>query len=186
MRRVLLLAGVASLSWAAWAVVSGAAALLYFAAAATALLGLLLPPVLWRRRGEAPAPPERQEPEVPLETAERRHGWRDRRVRKRQLIRELEARVLRDEEEKRVLREQNALVREENEKLQARLSAESEALGNANELLAEERAARQEMVVRLDRSLERHRQERARVESQLRLAASPGLVAAVAEPPTSW
>src|SRR5215213_1707152 len=51
MRRVVVLAAVASLGVVAWAIIGGAAGVIYAAAAAIALVGLLLPPALKRQRG---------------------------------------------------------------------------------------------------------------------------------------
>ncbi len=189
MRRVLLLAGVASMSWLAWAFVSGTAALLYFSAALTALLGLLLPPALKRRRGrpaaeDTAAKHEEAPVSAPAEAPADAHPLP--RFRKGRAIRELEARLSLREDENQVLRAENRTVQRETRSLKDSLSAEREALRSAEQLLAHERAVRREMVTRLDRSLEQHRRERARMEGALGLMASKGGSGALADPPSMF
>ena len=189
MRRVFLLAGVASLSWLAWAFVSGTAALLYFSAAVTALLGLLLPPALKRRRSRPAADGTAEEHEqspvsAPAKVPADAHPLP--RFRKGRAIRELEARLSLQADENHVLRAENRNVRNETRSLKEGLSAERKALRSAEEFIARERAVRQEMLIRLDRSLEQHRRERAKMEAALGSVAPNGGSAALGDPPSMF
>ena len=161
MRRVVVLAAVAFLGVVAWAIVGGTAGSLYAAAAAIALIGLLLPPALKRRRSEIKARvvsyPAANEP-----LSSHASGHSVARplpgVRRLAFVRELEARLAAQEDENRVLSE--------------RLERNVEALRRANELLAEDRSARDQALIRVEHSLARHRRERALLERQLETMAA--------------
>jgi chromosome segregation ATPase len=208
---------VASVSWAAWATVSGAAALLYAAAAVTALLGLLLPPALKRRRRDAGArvdPSELADDSAVAGKSDRGGARPLPGIRRTRFVRELEVRLAEEDEGNRILREQHRALREDHRALEERLRTELEAqralredhraleerlrteleaqralredhraleerlrteleaLRTANELLARERSVRHEALIRLDRSLDTHSRERARLEAELQAAAA--------------
>jgi hypothetical protein len=175
MRRVVVLAVLASLGVIAWTFVGGTARVLYAAAAAIALVGLLLPPALKRRRGGAdvvvdPSPSAGG----PVPTAAH-GGWLARPlpgVRRLGFVRELEARLAEQEAENRALHEQ--------------LERQLEALRHANELLAQDRSMRDRALIRVEHSLRRHSRERALLERQLEVietivtrASPPALARAV-------
>ena len=186
----------ASVSWAAWATVSGAAALLYAAAAVTALLGLLLPPALKRRRRDAGArvdPSELADDSAVAGKSDRGGARPLPGIRRTRFVRELEVRLAEEDEGNRILREQHRALREDHRALEERLRTELEAqralredhrvleerlrteleaLRTANELLARERSVRHEALIRLDRSLDSHSRERARLEAELQAAAA--------------
>src|SRR5215213_4537622 len=144
-RRIVVLAAVASLGVVAWAIVGGAASILYAAAAAIALVGLLLPPALKRQRGNDLAL-ER----VPVHPATGGLAWALPRLRSRSLVRALEARLAEEQEENRALHEQ--------------LTRELEALRRANEVIARQGSVRDQALLRVEHSLRRHSRERARLE----------------------
>jgi hypothetical protein len=156
MRRVAILAAVAGLSWIAWVIVGGAAGLLYAAAAATALLGLLLPQALKRRRSTGYGGPGAVDLPDDAIAATGRDGIGSRAlpgIRRTRFVKELEARLIEQEEENRILRE--------------RLREKNQALRGANDLLARHRAERDDAVARLGDSLGRHSRERAVLEVEL-------------------
>ncbi len=150
MRRVVVLAAVASLGVVAWAIVGGAVGALYAAAAAIALVGLLLPPALKLQRGTNDVD-NLASLRVSARAAISSLTRALRGLRRRGLIRELEARL--------------ALQQEENRALREHLKRELEALRRANELIARDRAVRDHALVRVEHSLRRHSRERARLES---------------------
>jgi hypothetical protein len=155
-RRVVVLAALASLGVVAWAIVGGVAGLLYAAAAAIALAGLLLPPALKRRRGKID---DRDHPRASADEPVPSHGSSSgfaRRlpgVRRLAFVGELEARLAEQQGENSALRE--------------RLETELGALRRADELLVRERIAHDETLVRAERSLELHCRERTLLENQL-------------------
>jgi len=155
--------------------VSGAAALLYAAAAVTALLGLLLPPALKRRRRDAGArvdPSELADDSAVAGKSDRGGARPLPGIRRTRFVRELEVRLAEEDEGNRILREQHRALREDHRALEERLRTELEALRTANELLARERSVRHEALIRLDRSLDTHSRERARLEAELQAAAA--------------
>ena len=154
MRRVLVLAAVALLSWAAWTIVGGVAGVLYGVASGTALLGLLLL-ALRRQRSTKEAHVERDESvEIPAVTA----GSTPRPsrplpgIRRSRFVRELE--------------EENRLLRE---KLARRL----EMLRAESELRARDRVLHEEALTRLERNLRHHSHERALLETELQTILTP-------------
>src|SRR5215213_6908820 len=149
-RRIVVLAAVASLGVVAWAIVGGAASILYAAAAAIALVGLLLPPALKHQRGNNDVGDLALE-RVPIHPVAGGLARALPGLRKRSLVRELEARLAEQQEENRVLREH--------------LTREVEALRRANEVIAREGSVRDQALVRVEHSLRRHSRERARLES---------------------
>jgi len=158
-RRIVVLAAVASLGVVAWAIVGGAASILYAAAAAIALVGLLLPPALKRQRGNDLAL-ER----VPVHPATGGLAWALPRLRSRSLVRELEARLAEEQEENRALHEHLTRELEANSALREQLTRELEALRRANEVIARQGSVRDQALLRVEHSLRRHSRERARLE----------------------
>jgi hypothetical protein len=148
LRPVLVLAGVALLSWAAWTIVGGAAGVLYGAASGTALLGLLFF-ALRRQRSTREGRADTVEPaDAPAPTAApiRRAARPLPGVRMIPFVRELE--------------EENRLLREE-------LAQRLEALRTENELRARGQALHEEALNRLERNLRHHSRERALLETEL-------------------
>jgi len=162
-RRVVVLAAVASLGVVAWAIVGGAVGALYAAAAAIALVGLLLPPALKHQRGNNDVGNlalERVPHPVAGGLARALPG-----LRRRSLVRELEARLAQQQEENRALQEHLRRELEANSALREQLTKELEALRRANEVIAREGSVRDQALVRVEHSLRRHSRERARLES---------------------
>jgi hypothetical protein len=155
-RRVVVLATLASLGVVAWAIAGGAAGLLYAAAAAIALVGLLLPPALKRRRGDTDVrvdPSASAGEPVPIRDSRSKLARPLPGIRRLGFVRELEARLAEHEDENRALRE--------------RLEKKVEALRHANELLVLDRSERDQALIRVEHSLARHSRERALLETQL-------------------
>lgn len=166
MRRIVVLAAVASLGVVAWALVGGAASVLYAAAAAIALVGLLLPPALKHQRANNVVGNLALEG-IPGHPAAGGRAWALPVLRRRSLVRELEARLAEQQEETRVLREHLTRELEANSALREQLTRELEALRRANEVIAREGSVRDQALVRVEHSLRRHSRERARLESHL-------------------
>jgi len=148
----------------AWAIVGGAASILYAAAAAIALVGLLLPPALKHQRGNNDVGDLALE-RVPIHPVAGGLARALPGLRRRSLVRELEARLAEQQEENRVLREHLKRELEANSALREQLTREVEALRRANELIAREGSVRDQALVRVEHSLRRHSRERARLES---------------------
>jgi hypothetical protein len=146
-RRALVLAAVALLSWAAWTIVGGVAGLLYGLASGTALIGLLLL-ALRRQRSTRDAHVESDEStDAPSETAGSTTTARPLPgIRMSRFVRELE--------------KENRLLREE-------LAQRLEALRSANELRAHNQSVYEEALDRLERNLRHHSRERALLEAEL-------------------
>ncbi len=150
MRRVLVLAAVALLSWAAWTIVGGVAGALYGIASGTALVGLLLF-ALRRQRNTREVDVEAAEsPDAPSVTA----GSTRRAARPLPGIRKI--RFVRD------LEEENRLLREE-------LAQRVDALRSANELRAHSQSLYEEALNSLERNLRHHSRERTLLDAELEM-----------------
>jgi hypothetical protein len=151
-RRILVLAAVALLSWAAWTIVGGVAGVLYGVASATALIGLLLL-ALRRQRSTKGALLEGEEsPGAPAGTppgATRRAVRPLPGIRMSRFVRELE---------------------EENRLLQEELVQRIEAVRSAHELRARSDSLYHEALNRLESRLRHLSHERALLQAELETA----------------
>jgi hypothetical protein len=147
-RRILILAAVALLGWAAWTIVGGVAGVLYGVASATALIGLLLL-ALRRQRGTKEPNVDREESaDAPAATpgATRRAVRPLPGIRMSRFVRELE---------------------EENRLLQEELVQRIEAVRSANELRARSESLYHEALNRLESRLRHLSRERALLQAEL-------------------
>jgi predicted RNase H-like nuclease (RuvC/YqgF family) len=148
MRRVLVLAAVALLSWAAWTIVAGVAGVLYGVASGTALIGLLLLALRTQRGSKEAHVEEDESAGAPAATARstRRAARPLPGIRRSRFVRELE--------------EENRLLREE-------LAQRLEELQGANDVSARSQSLYEEALSRLERNLRHHSRERKLLEAEL-------------------
>jgi hypothetical protein len=155
LRRVLVLAAVALLSWAAWTIVAGVAGALYGVASGTALIGLLLLALRKQRSPKEARVDEDESAGAPAATAgsTRRAARPLPGIRRSRFVRELE--------------EENRLLREE-------LAQRLEELQGANDLRARSQSLYEEALSRLERNLRHHSSERALLQAELEMTLTRG------------
>lgn len=148
MRRVLVLAAVALLSWAAWTIAGGVAGVLYGLASGTALIGLLLLALRKQRSTREVHVETEASPDVPpaTEGATRKTFRPLPGIRMTRFVRELE--------------EENRLLREE-------VAQRVEAARSANELRTRSESLYREALNRLERKVRHNSRERALLQTEL-------------------